>query len=135
MASSVFTDYYSTDEYDKELEKILTIDEPAFAAHLYHAVSRVGNLFNEQTVSLEAYGKLCDYLVGKFGELPSYLQDSLKQQDLKDHTCTLVKQEEGKPYVKGVNYYEPSGLYLEALEENMFTDFMIESWEDNASAN
>jgi len=133
MAITSYDDYYSPAEYDKELDKILTVDDPFFAAHFYHAVSKVGNLFNEQTITLEAYGELCDYLVEKFDELPFALKEVTKLEDLKNHMCTLVQKPEGEAFVKGVHYYDPSTVYLEELEENMFTDFSIESWEDNAS--
>lgn len=133
--SRLFEEFYSVEEYDRELDKILLIDDPVFAAHLYHAISRVSILLDEQTVSVEAYERLCDYLAERFEELPSVVKETLKLEDLQAGTCTLVELEEGEAFEKGKHFHEPSTVYLEALEDNMLTDFIIESWEDNASTN
>jgi len=136
MTVTLIEEFYSPKEYDKEVDKIIAIDDPFFAAHFYMAVSKAIYADGEETVSDEGYNKLCAYLAENFKRLTPIMQGRLKLEDLENNTCTLVEAEEGKTPVDGVNFYPQSQYYLEEIEVNMTTDFSIESWcEANASTN
>lgn len=131
---SYFEEFYSVEEYDRELNKILIIDDPMYAALFYHAVSKSIFVKDESTISIDGYDRLCDYLLVNLQNLPDSLKGSIKEDDLKSRVCTLIEKDYGEVYQPGTHYFDASMVYLEELEDNMLTDFTIESWEEYASA-
>lgn len=131
--TTVITEYYTPQEYDNELNKILTLDQPRFAAFFYHAISKVIYDVGEETVSETGFAVLCDYLLARKSELPKDLADTIKDDDLKKYTCTLVARAPGEPFKPGVHYFNGADLYLTELEDSLLTDFRLEIWENNAS--
>jgi hypothetical protein len=133
MPQEDYSEFYTTQEYDEELNKILTIGDPCYAALFYHSISKAIFEDESETVSDVGYAYLCDFLTENFSELPFKLQESINKDDLLAGNCSLKKRINNEPYVPGVHFFDEADLYLKELEDNMLISFKVEVWEDDAS--
>jgi hypothetical protein len=120
----VYSEYFSKEEYEKELSKSLELGCVEHALLFYH-FSQYCILRNEDFISTEKYYELCDFLADNLQELPKALQEYVVFDDLFTYDCKLEIAPSQEAFQKGKHLIYNIGAMLERLEERIDIDFNL----------
>lgn len=132
-SKTVYPEYYTVAEYEKELDKTLKLGCVEYALLFYH-FHQYCSLVEEDFISFEKYCELCDFLADNLTTLPKGLQDYVVFDDVFAYSCKLELLPVGETFVKGKHVLERINTLLDLLDERIDIDFQLEVVEELVSA-
>jgi len=121
---TVYPEYYTKEEYEKELDKSLKLGCVEHALLFYH-FCRYAVLHSIDFISSQKYYELCDFLSDNLQQLPKALQEYVVFDDLFTYDCKLEIAPSQEAFQKGKHLIYNIGAMLERLEERIDIDFKL----------
>jgi len=133
-SKEVYNDFFSKEDYEKELDKSLTLGCIEHALLFYH-FCRYCILRNEDFISSPKYYELCDFLADNLHQLPAGLQEYVVLDDIMLYDCKLELAPSVAAFKKGKHLVPGIEKLLCTLEDRLFIDFSLEVVEELDSVN
>ncbi len=130
----VYSEYYTKEQYEKELDKILKLKCVEYALFFYHCCQYC-ILRNEEFISSKKYYELCDFITDNFPSIPAGLQQYVVFNDVLSYTCNLTLLQKGETFIKGKHLIENIEELTETLDERLEIDYKLEVVEELDSVN
>jgi hypothetical protein len=133
-SKEVYLEYYTQEEYEKELDKSLKLGCVEHALLFYH-FHQYCLLRNEEFISFDKYYELCDFLSDNLLNVPIGLRQYVVYSDILLYTCKLQLLKEGEAFVKGKHLLENIEQLISVLDERLDIDYKLEVTEELDSVN
>jgi hypothetical protein len=133
-SKTVFSEFFSKEDYEKELDKSLKLGCVEHALLFYH-FCQYCTLKEEDFISNEKYYELCDFLADNLHTLPLHLQQHVVLNDIMIYDCKLQIEKDPNKFEKGKHVLLKIEDLLEILEARIDIDFKLEVIEELDSVN
>jgi hypothetical protein len=133
-SKAIYPEYYTKEEYEKELDKTLKLGCVEHALLFYHFCQYCA-LRNEDFISTEKYYDLCDFLTDNLLSIHKNLQEFVVYNDILVYTCKLEPVKQGETFTKGKHLIEGIENLIGQLDDRIDIDYKLEVVEEFDSVN
>lgn len=131
---AIYPEYFTKEEYAKELDKSLKLGCVEHALLFYHFCAYCTEK-NEDFLSVAKYYELCDFLADNIQLLAKHLQEYVVLDDVMIYNCNLKIADSIEEFEKGKHILPNIRILLERLEERIDIDGKLEVVEELDSVN
>lgn len=131
---NIYPEYYTKEEYEKELDKSLKLGCVEHALLFYH-FCRYAVLHSIDFISSQKYYELCDFLSENIQTLPKGIQEYVNYEDVLTYDCKLGLAPSLEQFEKGKHLLPNINSLLDHLEDRVEIDFKLKVVEEVDSIN
>ena len=130
MHKEVFQEINTTDHYEGELNRIMTLGSVEHAVLFYHYACYYFKILKKPFICKDSFLDLCDFIVDNKDQLPTQTKEYVNLEDVDNYACNLTEAPLPSLHLRGKHFINNILELLGTREDTFHIDFSVKRWEE-----